>query len=132
MFLVLFVKISMTNTSKVHSIKALLDYRTTDSFIDWDFVHSRGINTWTISQPILVFNVDGSSNKARQISEVVNIVFHYQTHLEWTLLAISSLEKQNLILGYTWLKDHNPEISWEKREVLMIQCLSCCEKYHIL
>jgi len=34
-------------------------------------------------------------------------------------LAISSLEKQNLILGYTWLKDHNPEVNWKKDKVLM-------------
>jgi len=26
------------------------------------------------------------------------------------LLAVSGLGKQNLILGYDWLKDHNPKI----------------------
>jgi len=32
------------------------------------------------------------------------------------------LGKQNLILGYSWLKDHNPEVDWQKKEVLMTQC----------
>ena len=38
------------------------------------------------------------------------------------LLAVSGLGKQNLILGYDWLKDHNPKIDWEKGEVKMIRC----------
>jgi len=24
-----------------------------------------------------------------------------------------------MILGYTWLKDHNPEVNWQTREVQM-------------
>ena len=100
-FLVLLVEISTTNTSKLHSVKILLDCGATSNFIDCDFVHFKEINTQTISWSILVFNVDSSSNKAGQILEVINIVFHYKTHLEQTLLAIFSLEKQNLILGYT-------------------------------
>ena len=43
------------------------------------------------------------------------------------LLAVSGLGKQNLILGYDWLKDHNPKIDWEKREVEMTRCPLCCE-----
>jgi len=27
------------------------------------------------------------------------------------LLAVSNLRKQSMILGYTWLKDHNPEVN---------------------
>ena len=111
MSLVLSVEISMTDTSKVHSIKALLDCGATDSFIDQDFIYSRGINTWTISWPIPVFNINSSSNEAGQILEVVDMVLYYWTYLEWTLLAISSLGKQNLILGCTWLKDYNPEVN---------------------
>jgi len=51
--------------------------------------------------------------------EVVDIVLRYWTHLEQTLLVVSSLGKQNLILSYTWLKDHNLEVNWEKGEVLI-------------
>ena len=56
-----------------------------------------------------MYNVDGSPNEAGQISEVVDVVLRYKTHSERTLLAVSGLGKQNMILGYTWLKDHNPE-----------------------
>jgi len=68
------------------------------------------MNTQTLLHNIPVFNVDGSSNEAGQISKVVNVVLRYKTHSERILLAVSRLRKQNLILGYNWLKDHNPKI----------------------
>ena len=111
----------------IHSIEALLDCRATRSLIDRDFVHSKGINTWTLSHNIPVFNVNSSPNEAGQISEVVDVVLCYKTHPERMLLAVSRLGKQNLILGYDWLKDHNPKIDWEKGEVKMTRCPLRCE-----
>ena len=57
----------------------------------------------------------------------MNVVLCYKTHSERMLLAISRLGKQSLILGYDWLKDHNPKIDWEKREVEMTCCPLQCE-----
>ena len=121
------VEIETTNTSKLHSVKALLNSRASGSFIDRDFVYSKGIKTWTLSCNILVFNVDSFPNKAGQISEVVDILLCYKIHSKRMLLAVSGLGKQSLILGYNWLKDHNPKIDWEKREVKMTRCLLWCE-----
>jgi len=47
--------------------------------------------------------------------------------IERTLLAVSSLGKQNMILGYTWLKDHNPEVNWQTGKVQMNRCPPRCE-----
>jgi len=120
------------NTSELHSVEALLDSRATGSLIDRDFVCSKGMNTRTLLHNIPVFNVDGSPNKAGQISEVVDIVLYYKTHSERMLLAISGLGKQSLILGYDLLKDHNPKIDWEKGEVKMTRCPLQCEGGRVL
>ena len=48
------------------------------------------------------------------------------------LLAVSGLGKQSLILGYNWLKDHNPKIDWEKGKVEMTCCPLQCEEGHAL
>jgi len=130
--LLLPVEIGTTDTSELHSVKALLDSGATGSFIDRDFVRSKGMNIRTLSRNILVFNVDGSPNEAGQISEVVDVVLRYKTHSERMLLAVSGLGKQNLILGYDWLKDHNSKIDWEKGEVKMTHCLLQCEGGHAL
>jgi len=99
-FLLLLVEIGTTDTSELHSVEALLDSGATGSLIDRDFVRSKGMNTRTLLHNIPVFNVDGSPNKAGQISEVVDIVLRYKTHSERMLLAVSGLRKQSPILGY--------------------------------
>jgi len=126
--LLLPVEVGTTDTSELHFVKALLDCRATGSFIDRDFIHSKGMNTQTLLHNILVFNVDSFPNEAGQISEVVDIVLHYKTRSERMLLAVSKLGKHSLILGYNWLKDHNPRIDWEKREVEMTYCPLQCER----
>jgi len=126
-FLLLPVEIGTTDMSKLHSVEALLDCKATRSLIDRDFVCSKGMNTQTLLHNIPVFNINGSSNEAGQISEVVNVVLRYKTHSERMFLAVSKLRKQNLILGYDWLKDHNPKIDWEKGEVKMTHCPLRCE-----
>ena len=85
------------------------------------------MNTQTLSRNIPVFNVDSFPNEAEQISKVVDVILRYKTHSERMLLAVSGLRKQSLILGYDWLKDHNPRIDWEKGEVEMTRCPLWCE-----
>jgi len=126
------VEIGTTDMSELHSVKALLDCRATGSLINRDFVCSKGMNTQTLSHNIPVFNVNGFPNEAGQISKVVDIVLYYKTHSERMLLAISGLGKQNLILGYNWLKDRNPKIDWEKEEVKITYCPLRCEEGHAL
>ena len=126
------IEISTMDTSKVHSIKALLDSRATGNFIDQDFVCIKGINTQSISRPIPVYNVDGSPNEAGQISEVVDVVLYYKTHSKRTLLAVSSLRGQSMILGYTWLKNHNPKVNWQTGELQMNRCPPQCEGCHVI
>jgi len=108
--LLLPVEIRTIDTSKLHSVKALLDSRATGSFINRDFVCLKGINTQTLLHNIPVFNVNSSLNEAGQISEVIDILLCYKTHSKRMLLAVSGLGKQSLILGYNWLKDHNPKV----------------------
>ena len=83
------------DTSELHSVEVLLDCGATGSLIDKDFVRSKGMNTQTLSHNIPIFNVDGFSNEAGQISEVVDVVLRYKTHSERMLLAISGLGKQS-------------------------------------
>jgi len=130
--LLLPVEIGTMDTSELYSVKALLDCKATRSFINRDFVCSKRMNTWTLSHNIPVFNVDSFPNKAEQISEIMDVVLRYKTHSERILLAVSRLGKQSLILGYNWLKDHNPKIDWEKREVEMTYCLLQCKGGHAL
>jgi hypothetical protein len=76
--------------------------------------------------PIPVFNVDGTANTEGSISEVAELLLHYNGHSERALFCVTRLRKQNLILGHTWLKDHNPEVDWRTGKVEMSRCSSRC------
>ena len=54
--------------------------------------------------------------------EVADLILHYKNHLERTLFAVTSIGKQHLILGHSWLCKNNPEIDWVSGEVKMSQC----------
>ena len=63
---------------------------------------------------------------------MVDIVLCYKTHSERMLFVISNLRKQSMILGYTWLKDHNLEVNWQTEEVQMNRCPPRCERYRMV
>ena len=70
--------------------------------------------------------MDGSPNEAGSIKEVVDLVLRFKDHSERALFAVSNLGRQNLILGFTWLREHNPEVDWRTGDVKMSRCPQHC------
>jgi len=64
------------------------------------FIEKHYFNIDRLLKFIFIYNVDSTLNKAGQILKVVDIILHYKIHLKQTLLAVSSLDKQDLILGF--------------------------------
>ena len=104
------VELETTDTGEVKSVNSFMDSGATGEFIDRHYAKSNWLHTWKLSEPILVYNVDGTLNEAGSITEVVDLILRYRNHLEWTLFAVIGLGKQKLILGHSWLQKHNPEI----------------------
>ena len=46
---------------------------------------------------------------------------------ERTMCAVTSLGKQYIILRFTWLAEHNPEINWQTHKVAMSQFPDKCQ-----
>jgi predicted aspartyl protease len=120
------IEIECTETQRKQGIRALVDCGATGLFIDREYVKSNRLPTRKLSQPIPVFNVDGTANEAGSISEVVELIIQYDGHSERALFSVTSLERQNIILGITWLREHNPEIDWRTGKVEMTRCLPRC------
>ena len=121
------IHLKMTDTMEESSTEAMVDTGATGDFIDQDFVTRAKLPTRKLSQPIPVYNVDGTPNEARSIHEVVDVIMTYNQHSERILLAVTRLGKQSMILGFTWLDKHNPEIDFRTRSVKMTRCLlRCC------
>ena len=96
--------------------------------MDVTFVEKHQLTTCPLTQPIPVYNIDGTLNEVGSIQYVMECILHYHNHnhAEWVVFAITNLGKQDIILGYTWLHLHNPDIDWSTREVKISRCLCQC------
>jgi hypothetical protein len=89
-------------------------------------VKLNNVPTHPLTNPIPVYDVDGTTNDASAITDIADVILHYETHSERTQLAVTCLGKQSLILGYNWLHNHNPEINWQTKDVKMSRCPLQC------
>ena len=105
------VHLKTTDTTEEASTEVMVDTGATGDFIDQDFVARTELPTRKLSQPVPVFNVDGTPNEAGSIREVVDVIMTYNGHSERLLLAVTRLGKQSMILGFSWLAKHNPGTS---------------------
>src|ERR1700733_5107889 len=71
-------------------------------------------------------NMDGMANEAGSICEVVDVVLQYRDHAERAQLSVTGLGNQDMILGYSWLCEHNLEVDWSTGEVKMSRCPGRC------
>jgi hypothetical protein len=120
------VEIESTDTAVKRRTQALIDCSATGCFIDIEWAKLNNVPTRPLTNPIPVYNVDGSANEAGAITDIADIILHYENHSERTQLAITRLGKQSLILGYNWLGNHNPEINWQTKDVRMSRCPLQC------
>ena len=107
-------------------MKALIDMGATGEFIDIEFVWSHELRTYRLPRPITVYNVDGTPNESGCITEAVDLVVRYKDHTSQSTFYVSNIGHKAIILGHTWLAEHNPDINWHTGEVRMTCCPVCC------
>jgi hypothetical protein len=120
------VEIVTTDTQEAKSIEALLDCGADGLFIDRDYVRENRLTARALTRAIPVYNVDGTPNEAGSICEVVDVVLRYRDHSAWAHFAVTGLGNQEMILGYSWLREHNPEVDWSTGKVKMSRCPGRC------
>jgi hypothetical protein len=108
------------------SQQAFIDCSATGCFIDIEWAQLNNVPTPPLTKPIPVYNVDSTANDARAITDIADVILHYENHSEHTQLAITCLGKQSLILGYNWQQNHNPEINWQTKDIKMSRCPLQC------
>ena len=109
-------------------ITILLDSGADESFIDREVVHQLGIDTVPLDSPIETQALDGRSlARVERRTVPVNLLISGNHHESISLLVISS-PLSLVVLGYHWLKTHNPQIDWVTGRVISwsTHCLSHC------
>jgi len=104
------------------AVKALLDSGATGLFMDTTFTKEKRFKIEKLKKPLLVRNVDGTTNAGGAITHQVECNMFFKGHVKRARMDIYNLGKIELILEMPWLAAHNPEIDWEKGEVKMTRC----------
>jgi hypothetical protein len=89
--LTLKIELQTVDTGEVRSVTALLDSGATGMFIDREYVKTNRFTTRSLSRPIPLRNVDGTSNEAGDVTEVVELVLKYKNHSERAFFAVTSV-----------------------------------------
>jgi hypothetical protein len=67
--------------------------------------------------PLEVRNVDGTGNKAGNLTHYVKLKARIDNREEELTFYVTSLGRDRIILGYPWLKAFNPKINWRERSI---------------
>jgi len=81
------------------AVKALLDSRVTDLFMDMTFAKEKGFKMEKLKKPLLVRNVDRMANAGGAITHQVKCNMFFKGHMERARMDVCNLGKTELILG---------------------------------
>ena len=110
------LSISLYDNDRTVETLALIDSGAKGgNFIDQKFLNTHHIPYWWLKKGISVRNADGTSNQNGTIQKYVETTIEIEGRVCQTILLVTSLGQETVILGYPWLKRENPSIDWEQQ-----------------
>jgi hypothetical protein len=94
--------------------QALLDCGASGEFMDSEFAKLHNIPLIKLSKPQITRNTDGTQNEQGVVMHKAVISLGVNGKEDLTIFFITGLGKDNIILGLTWLRKHNPIINWNE------------------
>ena len=110
------IPVQIHDTDKTVKTFALVNSGAGGKFINQNYVRKLGIRTQELEQPLIARNVDGTPNKKGKITSFVTLILIINGRTKRTRLLVTGLGKQQIILGFPWLREQNPDINWKTNE----------------
>src|SRR5271170_7961502 len=92
---------------------SLLDSGAGGVFIDQNYARKLHLDIKMLDIPMKARNVDGTENKRGTIKSYVDLRFRIGSKYFIERFFLTGLGKQTVILGFPWLKKHNPLVNWQ-------------------
>ena len=106
--------------------EALVDSGATTNFIDKEYVVKHNLVTDKLPRPLEVRNADGTPNVAGRITTYIRAYVALGDHKSKMLFYVTELGNKDMMIGHTFLKQHNPEIDWRNGEWEFTRCPKSC------
>ena len=94
-------------------VAAMVDSGATSLFLDQKYADRHKMWQIPLEHPIILYNIDGSLNKAGSITHKVKLQLWIGPDYEEHEFLLTSLGPENIILGLPWLHSRNPAIDWQ-------------------
>src|SRR5277367_284784 len=96
---------------------SLLDSGAGGVFIDQDYARRWHLDIQMLDAPVKARNVDGTENKRGTIKSYVDLHFKIGDKDFMERFFLTGLGNQTVILGFPWLKKHNPLVDWQTGQI---------------
>ena len=106
-------------TKNLQNIRTLIDSGASDCFIDSRFALASRLQLSNLKTPLRLSLFDGSIATQGLISQstTLDVSFPCGTHQKIRLLLTPLARSTAVVLGYSWLRQHNPLINWVTHEL---------------
>ena len=102
--------ITPSHTLKAIDTSTLVDSGVDISYIDWQFIQKHRLPTKKLTSPIVVCNVDQTTNKTGVIRYTCTLYTNIEGITQKHLFYIMGCGRENVILRTPWLCATNPTI----------------------
>jgi len=119
-----------TKDGRKLKVKALIDFRCTNTTITRKTIKEKGISTKSLPKPFDVYNSDRSRNGEKIIKEFVPLEINSNGYIEQINAMVSEIKEIDLFLEHNWLVEHNPEVDWKEGIIQFTRCLGYCKTEH--
>src|SRR6202522_129193 len=103
--------------NKTRETKVLLDTGAEGLFVDKNYAEEHDIVLQKLLNPITPSNIDGTLNHAGQITHFTWIQAKIDKRKLLEKLWITNLGSSDVIFGFPWFKENNPQIVWKTGRV---------------
>ena len=91
---------------------ALVDSGAMENFVDQNLVEHLRLGTRPLERPIKLRNIDGTFNTTSEIMHYIDLMMCRADKKVKERFYVTGLSGIELILGYPWLQDFNPQVDW--------------------
>jgi hypothetical protein len=106
--------VAIGTKKQIVETQALLDCGAFGEFIDSEFAKLHNILLIKLSKPWITRNTDGTQNEQGVVTHKAIINLGVNRKEDLMTFFITGLGKDNVILGLTWLRKHNPIVNWKE------------------
>uniref|UniRef100_A0A3P9KPU5 Gypsy retrotransposon integrase-like protein 1 n=2 Tax=Oryzias latipes TaxID=8090 RepID=A0A3P9KPU5_ORYLA len=114
----LFMPVKFSCLNHVHECNALIDSGAEHSLIDSNLVRQLQLPVEALITPVKAAGLGGKLlSKITQRTEPIQLISS-GNHREYHQFFITDSPQTPVILGFSWLRQHNPQIDWSKSRVV--------------